>query len=202
MQSAAQRRAILLFVKYPEPGRVKTRIAATVGPEKAALIYKKLVARVWSQLPAEVEVTVCYDPPERDEEVREWLPRAARYQPQVAGDLGARLRVAVDSAFAEGAARVAVIGSDSVELTPEVFAQTWDALDRSEVVLGPTHDGGYYLVALRRPMSAIFENVRWSTEHTLADTIAQAGAAPVHILPMLNDVDTYEDWLASPLFSA
>lgn len=202
MQSAAQRRAIVLFVKYPEPGRVKTRIAATVGAEKAALIYKKLVARVWSQLPADAEVVVCYDPPARGDDVRAWLPGAARYEPQVAGDLGVRLRAAVDGAFASGAERVAVIGSDCVELTARSFAETWDALKLSEVVLGPTIDGGYYLVALRRPMPAIFENIRWSTEHTLADTMVQARSVSVHLLRTLSDVDTYEDWLASPLFSA
>ena len=201
MQSAAQSRAILLFVKYPEPGRVKTRIAASVGPEKAAGIYKELVARVWSQLPADAEIVVCYDPSGRGDEVRAWLPGAARYEPQVAGDLGVRLRAAVDGAFAHGATQVAVIGSDCVELTADVFAETWEALKRSEVVLGPTTDGGYYLVALRSPVTAIFENIRWSTEHTLADTMAQAGSASVHLLQRLNDVDTYEDWLASPCSS-
>ena len=201
MKSAAQRRVILLFVKYPEPGRVKTRIAATVGPEKAAGIYKALVAHVRSQLPADSEVVVCYDPPSFGEQVRAWLPGAAHYEPQVDGDLGARLRAAVDGAFAAGAARVVVIGSDCVELKPDLFAETWDALNHSEVVLGPTTDGGYYLVGLRRPWPAIFENIRWSTRHTLADTIAQAGTAPVHLLQRLNDVDTYEDWLASPCSS-
>ena len=201
MQSAAQSRAILLFVKYPEPGRVKTRIAASVGPEKAAAIYKQLVARVWSQLPADAQIVVCYDPPGRGDEVRAWLPHAARYEPQVAGDLGTRLRAAVDGAFANGATQVAVIGSDCVELKPEIFAETWETLELSDIVLGPTSDGGYYLVALRSPMPAIFQNIRWSTEHTLADTMAQAGSASVHLLRNLNDVDTYEDWLASPVFS-
>ena len=187
---------ILLFVKYPQPGRVKTRIAATVGADAATAIYKELVARVWSQLPADAAITVCYDPAERGEEVRVWLPGAARYEAQAAGDLGARLRMAVGSAFANGAAKVAVIGSDCVDITPAIFAETWERLDHAEVVLGPTDDGGYYLIALRRPRPALFENIRWSTEHTLADTLAHAGAAPTHLLPRLRDVDTHEDWLA------
>ncbi len=187
---------ILLFVKYPQPGRVKTRIAATVGADAATAIYKELVARVWAQLPADAAITVCYDPAERGEEVRAWLPGAALYEAQAAGDLGVRLRVAVSSAFANGAAKVAVIGSDCVDITPAIFAETWQRLDHAEVVLGPTDDGGYYLIALRRPTPALFENIRWSTEHTLADTLAQAGAAPTHLLPKLRDVDTHEDWLA------
>ena len=187
---------ILLFVKYPQPGRVKTRIAATVGADAATAIYKELVARVWAQLPADAAITVCYDPAERGEEVRAWLPGAALYEAQAAGDLGVRLRVAVGSAFANGAAKVAVIGSDCVDITPAIFAETWQRLDHADLVLGPTDDGGYYLIALRRPMPVLFENIRWSTEHTLADTLAQAGAAPTHLLPKLRDVDTHEDWLA------
>ena len=187
---------ILLFVKYPQPGRVKTRIAATVGADAATAIYKELVARVWAQLPADAAITVCYDPAERGEEVRAWLPGAALYEAQAAGDLGVRLRVAVGSAFANGAAKVAVIGSDCVDITTAIFAETWQRLDHAEVVLGPTDDGGYYLIALRRPMPVLFENIRWSTEHTLADTLAQAGTAPTHLLPKLRDVDTHEDWLA------
>ena len=193
---AAMPNTILLFVKYPQPGRVKTRIAATVGADAATAIYKELVARVWAQLPADAAITVCYDPAERGEEVRAWLPGAARYEAQAAGDLGVRLRMAVGSAFANGEAKVAVIGSDCVDITPALFAETWQRLDHAEVVLGPTDDGGYYLIALRRPMPALFENIRWSTEHTLADTLAQTGAAPTHLLPKLRDVDTHEDWLA------
>lgn len=192
------RRVILLFVKWPEPGRVKTRIAATAGAERAAEIYRELVTTVCASLPQETPVIVHFDPPERRAEIESWLapklPPISKFEPQVHGDLGARLRAAFASAFAAGWKHVAVIGSDCVEITPAIFAEAWDAEDAA---IGPTEDGGYYLLALRREQPAIFENIRWSTGDTLADTLARADAAGVKMLrlPVLSDVDTESDWV-------
>lgn len=192
------RRVILLFVKWPEPGRVKTRIAATAGAERAAEIYRELVARVCAQLPLATPVIVHFDPPERRADIEAWLapklPPSSTFEPQVRGELGARLQAAFASAFAAGWEHVAVIGSDCVEVMPAIFSEAWDAEDAA---IGPTEDGGYYLLALRREQPALFENIRWSTSETLADTLARAGAEGVqmHRLPTLNDVDTESDWM-------
>src|SRR5687767_11287328 len=111
------RRAILVFVKYPELGRVKTRLAATVGPERATEIYRHLVAEVFARLPEDAEVIACFDPAERRGECEEWLAgRAAHFLPQTNGDLGVRLVKAFAEAFARGFARVAVIGTDCPEI--------------------------------------------------------------------------------------
>ena len=191
------RRVILLFVKWPEPGRVKTRIAATAGAGRAAEIYRELVARVCAQLPRATPVVVHFDPPERHAEIVAWLapglPLPAGFEPQVRGDLGARLRAAFASAFAAGWEQAAVIGSDCVEITPAIFAEAWEAEDAA---IGPTEDGGYYLLALRREQPALFENIRWSTGDTLDDTLSRAESAGVqmHRLPVLGDVDTEADW--------
>jgi glycosyltransferase A (GT-A) superfamily protein (DUF2064 family) len=103
------RRAILVFVKYPEPGRVKTRLAATVGPERAAEIYRKLVSEVFARLPGDVEVIALLSiPAERRAECEVWLAgRAAHFLSQANGDLGVRLATAFAEAFARGFARVA-----------------------------------------------------------------------------------------------
>lgn len=193
-------RAIILFVKWPLPGRVKTRIAATLGPERAADIYRRLVAAVCARLPRDTPVLVCFDPPALAAEVRAWLapllPQAVAWMPQSPGDLGQRLGDAFAAAFAGGWRRLAVIGTDCVEITPQTFAEAWCALDSSDAVIGPTHDGGYYLLALAARHDALFDNIRWSTPHTLADTTARATAAELKItrLSTLNDVDTAEDW--------
>jgi rSAM/selenodomain-associated transferase 1 len=177
---------------------VKTRIAATAGAERAAEIYRELVARVCAQLPLETPVIVYFDPPERRADIEAWLapklPQSSTFEPQVRGDLGARLQAAFASAFAAGWDHAAVIGSDCVEITPAIFSEAWDAEDAA---IGPTEDGGYYLLALRREQPALFENIRWSTSETLADTLAQAKAASIrmHQLPTLNDVDTESDWM-------
>ncbi len=197
------RRAILLFVKYPEPGKVKTRLAATVGAEMAADIYRRLVAAVLAELPYGDDLIVVYDPPERRAQVAEWLHgsltgRRADFAPQAAGDLGGRLEQAFAEAFARGFEKVAVIGSDCIGLSPAVFSETWEALETHGAVLGPSTDGGYYLLALRRPCAALFRGIAWSTAAVRSQTLAQAQAAgvTVHELRTLADIDTEADWRA------
>lgn len=208
------RPAILLFVKHPAPGRVKTRLAASVGAEKAAAIYQKLAERVCLNLPRAARIFIAFDPPERRAEIETWIapllerrgggglfnegaPLAdAIFFPQSAGDLGRRMALAFDSVFATGCEKVAIIGSDCIELSEDTFASVWRALDEDDAVIGPATDGGYYLLALRRPCAGIFENVAWSSETTLNETLARARelALKVFLLPMKSDVDTERDW--------
>lgn len=195
------RRAVLIFVKYPEPGRVKTRLAATVGAEQAAEIYERLVAEVFARLPDDAEVIVCFDPAERGGEIRRWIGGLTgkgplRFLPQAAGDLGERLERAFAEAFALGFGQVAAIGTDCIEIDAPIFDETWTALGEHDVVLGPSEDGGYYLIALAAPCPPLFHGIAWSGASVLADTLARAAAAGlrVHRLPVRLDVDTEEDW--------
>lgn len=197
------RRAILLFVKYPEPGKVKTRLAATMGMERAADIYRSLVAAVLPALPREDELVVVFDPAEKRAQVEEWLRceldgRLAQFIPQAAGDLGARLESAFAEAFSCGFEKVAVIGSDCVGLNAATFSTTWKALETEDAVLGPSVDGGYYLLALKQPCATLFRGIAWSTDAVRAQTLARARASGlrVHELPVLPDIDTEADWLA------
>ncbi len=180
---------------------MKTRLAATLGAERAAAIYRRLVAAVLAELPREDELIVVFDPAERRAQVADWLRpslagRSALFTPQAEGDLGARLERAFEEAFALGFGKVAVIGSDCIEMTPATFSATWAALDAHDAVLGPSTDGGYYLLALRRPCAALFHGIAWSTDAVRSQTLAQAGAAGlgVHELAALPDIDTEADW--------
>ena len=196
-------RALLLFVKYPEPGRVKTRLAAKVGAHEAAEIYRKLVAAVCKLLPENVTTIVCYDPPERRAEIESWLapqlPPGAQYHPQAAGGLTPRLVDAFAHAFQAGVEQVAVIGSDCIELTPAIFAGTWQSLESHDMAIGPGEDGGYYLLALKQPEPRLFADIPWSTDTVLAKTLQQAKACglSVHLLPVLRDVDDENGWHAA-----
>jgi rSAM/selenodomain-associated transferase 1 len=147
-----------------------------------------------------VDVIVHFDPPDKRAAVIEWLipllPMAAGWEPQAAGDLGERLRRAFAWTFATGWREVAVIGSDCVTITPEIFEEAFASLATHDAAIGPTEDGGYYLLALRAPQPRLFENIRWSTEHTLADTMIQGRRLRIHRLPTLSDVDTEADWKA------
>jgi rSAM/selenodomain-associated transferase 1 len=193
---------ILLFVKYPEPGRVKTRLARTLGPERAAEVHRLLVAEVLRRLPPGVELQVWFDPPDQEGDVRAWLdgavPAGTRYHPQSAGDLGRRLTAAFRFAFEDGAAGpAAAIGGDCPDISAAVFAEAWDAIAAgADAAVGPSRDGGYYLIALARPCPELFGEIGWGGENVLEQTLARAGKAgrKVHVLPLLADVDTGEDW--------
>lgn len=193
--------AILLFVKWPQAGQVKTRLAAAIGVNEAANIYEQLVATVLERLPKSGRLIIMFDPPDRAREVSAWIaPLCADRHPeflaQASGDLGARLEHAFAHAFATGCEPVAVVGSDCVEIGPETFSKTRCALETHDCAIGPTFDGGYYLLALKKPCPSLFADIAWSTELVFTQTIERARAAGlnVHQLSPLHDVDTVEDW--------
>ena len=193
--------AILLFVKLPQPGQVKTRLAAKIGRAAAAKIYGQLVATVLQRLPKWARLIIMFDPPDRAEEVRAWITElspdhALEFVAQIPGDLGARLEQAFASAFTTGAEKVAVVGSDCIEIGPATFTETERALETHECVIGPTFDGGYYLLALKQPRPSLFVNMAWSTETVFEETVTRARAAglTVHELGRRCDIDTIEDW--------
>jgi len=190
-------RALVVFVKHPVPGAVKTRLARAVGPAAAAGLYRALAEHVLAATtpaPGQYERLVFFDPPQARDEVRGWLP-GVRLLAQSEGDLGTRLRDATARAFARGASRVAVVGTDAPGLARDTVLAALDALDGADVAIGPSEDGGYYLLALRRPRPELFAGIAWSTPSVAADTRARASAAGlvVHELPVLRDVDTLED---------
>jgi len=191
---------LMLFVKYPELGRVKTRIAAEAGQEEAAVIYRQLVAAVLDGIPAGQRVRVLYDDFRAEWEYQNWLQHPAlveaEFCPQSTGDLGQRLRAAFAAAFRSGWQRVGVIGSDCMELSSAIYAQAWCALNTHDLVIGPTLDGGYYFLAMKTDEPSIFSDIEWSSERVFTQTEAAAQAAGLtwKCLEPLRDIDTLKDW--------
>ncbi len=186
-----------MFVKYPAPGAVKTRLVPALGAAPAAGLYRALAEDVLagtSPWPGDYERLVFYDPPEAAEAMRQWLP-AGRLRRQSAGDLGTRIAEAFARAFARGARRVVLIGTDTPGLGRGEVLQAFEALERADLVLGPCVDGGYYLVALRAPQPALFADIAWSTPRVFAQTLERASAAGLSVEPLAarRDVDTLED---------
>lgn len=193
-------RAILIFAKSPVPGRVKTRLAAEVGAEEAARIYRVLTATVCAQLPEDAGRLVFHDPPEERLAVKEWMGplvgKDAVFLPQASGDLGARLEAACDAAFALGHGPVVLVGTDCVELTPEMFQEAFARLERCDCVIVPVEDGGYCLLGLNAPCGPLFRDIEWSSSRTLEGTLqraAEVGLA-VQVMATLHDVDSVRDW--------
>lgn len=194
---SAPQRTLMVFVKHPRPGAVKTRLVPLLGAEDAAELYRALAESVLAAtLPRrlEYERLVFYDPPEAGQAMRAWLP-SGRLRRQQGGDLGARMAFAFARAFARGASRAAIVGSDVVGLSREAVLSAFEALDGADVVLGPSHDGGYYLVALKQAQPLLFEDVAWSTPAVMEDTLRRAasGGLSVRRLDTRHDLDTAED---------
>ncbi len=195
---------LILLLKAPVEGSVKTRLAATLGAAKAVVIYRCLVVRQVRAIPEGWTATVHYDPPDNGVGMEAWLgPLRAelRFAPQCDGDLGRRLAHAFAGEFARGAESVIAIGGDCPGLDAEMLRAAGSALGKADVVIGPAADGGYYLVGLRRRVAPrLFEDVDWSTPRVLEQTrarIREAGLTHAE-LPVLEDVDDAASWERCP----
>lgn len=189
---------VLLFLKSPVPGTVKTRLAAHIGAERATELYRSMVQSQIGRLPLNWTREIHFSPPSDLELMRNWLGEGEDYHPQVEGDLGQRLATGFSGAFHRGADLACAIGGDCPELAEAHFRETEATLRSAsaDVVFGPAEDGGYTLVALCRSQPTLFQGIPWSSPKTLQSSLsaARANGLRVHLLPTLSDLDTYEDY--------
>lgn len=190
--------ALLVFAKAPRPGKVKTRLARAWGAAAAAQAYRRLGRQVVEQLAgAPARTIVCFDPPGSEGEIRTWLDArgANAFMAQGGGDLGDRMSRTTGAAFAQGARAVVVVGTDAPAVGADTVALALDALRCAEVVIGPSSDGGYYLIGLKAPQPALFSGMRWSTEHVFRDTTRRCAELGLRVtcLPVEADIDGPED---------
>ena len=193
-------RAVIVFVRAPERGRVKTRLAAELGADEALGIYQSLAEhtlRVARQV-ANAHVIVCYTPAGAREAIAAWLGRDVELRAQRDGDLGARMAGAIEDALANGSGAVVVVGTDCPGLDSQVITRAFDELANADVVLGPAMDGGYYLLATQANHPALFTGIPWSSPDTLAATTSAAAFAGLRfaLLEKRRDIDTAADWAA------
>lgn len=190
------RRSLIVFAKAPRPGKVKTRLAADVGADEATRIYRSMGRQIVDAVRGgRYSVRIHHDPPEAAHEVAAWLgARSLSFHAQTAGDLGARMADAFEQCFGE-ADEVCIIGTDAPSVSRETIDEAFDGLATSDLVIGPAEDGGYYLLALRRPCPALFDGIAWSSPEVLDATLARANEAgfSVHQLARQTDVDTLAD---------
>jgi uncharacterized protein len=190
--------AIILFVKSPIPGSVKTRLADSIGPVHAMNLYRcfvKDIIRTATQ--TNFHLKIFYHPPDNSEFVQKMLGDIHDYKPQSGKDLGEKMANAFCNVFAEKISRAVLIGSDIPDLPIELLIKGMTELSRHDSVIGPSHDGGYYLIGFRSDTftADIFRNIVWSTDKVCVDTkrkLAEQGLN-TYILPQWRDVDTYED---------
>lgn len=188
-----------MFVRYPAAGKAKTRLIPALGEAGAASLSKRMTEHTldWASRLAgkdgdslEVRFDGCSAP-----DMEAWLGPGFRYVPQGDGDVGVRMDRAFRESFSAGIKKAVLVGTDIPELTVFHVREAWKALDDSDVVLGPTVDGGYCLVGLRTDAPGLFQGPAWSTDKVLAATLAKTAAAglAVRLLPLLRDVDGPDD---------
>ena len=200
-------RAVVMFARVPQLGRVKTRLAVTVGDERALAIYRGLghlvLARTRSDIRPAGRTIVAHTPDDGGDAVREWLGDDVQTEPQGDGDLGERMLRAMQRRMEEGSECVVAIGMDCPELSMDVLDAAFAALGEHEVVFGPAPDGGYYLVGVHRrvaasAMAALFRGVPWSSPDTLQASLDRAAREGLRtrLLEPRDDIDTLDDYRA------
>lgn len=187
---------LIVFLKAPRPGAVKTRLAQKLGADGACAAYRRLVETLLKRLDPLHGVELRFTPDDAQVEIAPWLRTGWRAKGQGGGDLGRRLQTAFAEAFAAGAQRVVIIGSDCPEVNAADIQEAWRELRKFDVVVGPAVDGGYWLIGLRQPAPELFEGITWSSETVLAETMqrAKAGRRSIQVLRILTDVDTEQEW--------
>jgi uncharacterized protein len=188
---------LLVFLKYPEPGRVKTRLADELGADLAANLYREWIGTVLRNMQpirGSVRIVGYFDGASADQ-FAEWDRYVDEWRRQPAGDLGTRLADGVEWAHGRGGPVVAV-GTDCLDLTAGHVESTLSLLRESDVVFGPTIDGGYFLVGTRTYIPGLFDGVRWSSPHTLSDQLECCRALRLRscLIEQLADIDTAADW--------
>ncbi|MFH0730744.1 MAG: TIGR04282 family arsenosugar biosynthesis glycosyltransferase [Pseudomonadota bacterium] len=193
--------AILIFLRAPEPGKVKTRLSKRLGTQLTFSLYKNFVQDTMETVQAlGIPVRICFYPPEKKDDVTRWLGNHHTYWSQTGDHLGQRMANSFARAFETGVERAVLIGTDIPDLPGHIIEAAFDALDSHEAVIGPSTDGGYYLIGFNATgfLPAIFNGIRWGQPDVLIRTMAifSRHGASVHRLPVWRDIDEVEDLLS------
>ncbi len=195
-------RHLIVYSRFPEAGKTKTRLIPTLGAQGAADLqcamsgHTLLTSRVAA---ARIDARLCvHFAGGSAQAMRRWLGDGTPYEAQGEGDLGQRMERTFQDSFARGSSATVIIGTDCPSLTPDILVAAFEGLQEHDIVIGPAADGGYYLIGLRKPLPEIFSGIDWGTETVLRQTLATLeGTEPdIHWLPPLNDIDTADDLAA------
>lgn len=188
--------ALLVFAKVPRPGTVKTRLTPTLSPTEAARLYTAFLRDTVRQVRRlEADVRLYVAPPLPDGDI-DGIPADVRLHEQEGEGLGERMKHAFEVTLRDGYERAVVLGSDHPTLPPAFFRQAFRALEAPEsLCIGPTEDGGFYLLGMNAVYPQLFEGMSYSHSEVLSDTLdrAEQTGAQISVLPRWYDVDTPED---------
>jgi hypothetical protein len=183
---------LIIFTRNPELGKVKTRLAKTIGNEKTLEVYRDLLSHTMkvTQI-VDCDKFVFYDNSIEPNDI--WSNAIYEKRMQFGVDLGAKMQNAFQELFNLGYKNCVIVGSDLFDLQAKHIIETFDKLENNDAVIGPAEDGGYYLLGLKKIIPNIFFDKKWGTETVFSDTMKDLYAYSVDFLEILNDIDTAED---------
>lgn len=193
------KKSLIIFTRYPEQGKTKTRLIPAIGAEKAADLQRqmtehtlKTVAGLSEQLNLKISI---YFNGGNLNLMQQWLGDQYHYQLQSDGDLGDKMYFALKDSFSKDSQRVVIIGIDCPSLSVDILNQAFTSLSNHDMVIGGADDGGYYLLGLRKLEKTLLENINWGTNTVFSQTmtIAQQLNYKIYQLPILKDIDRPED---------
>jgi len=189
---------VLLFIKAPVKGQVKSRLAADIGEEAALGLYENFVLdSIETAEKSAYPFRICFYPAESEGLVAAWLGPQYPYLAQEGNDLGLRMGNAFRRIFSEGFTSALLIGSDIPDLPPAMIRSAFESLKKNDVVIGPAADGGYYLIGFNSKsfLSSIFQGIAWGANTVFQKTLdlLKGASLRVHIAPEWKDVDTLDD---------
>lgn len=193
---------LLIFSKYPVPGKAKTRLIPALGPEGAAQLHRRMAEAAVSMArsinkenPREGSGVTVYYTGAHAKKIRAWLGPDLQYKSQSSGDLGERMQEAFRATFAAGANNVIGIGTDVPTLSSAILHQAQKNLENHDIVLGPAADGGYYLIGMNALHPELFADIEWGTERVYTQTVEVCTRLGLRVakLPTLSDIDRPED---------
>ena len=198
MNTLHDNRCILLFVKYPDRGTVKTRLQQNLRDVSIEELYRAFVLDILTVLERiAIPFIVCYYPENAEARFAAWLGTHRSFIPQRGANLGERLRNCFRYAFTAGFQRVIALGSDSPDLPPAYITDAFSHLEGNDSVIGPCEDGGYYLIGFKKDtfVPEAFNEISWSTDKVFSQTREKLRHAHhiIHVLPLWHDIDTIED---------
>ena len=195
---------LIVFTRYPEPGKTKTRLIPALGEQGAADLQRRMTEHLISRidsLPTSLSLTLEIRYEGGNETLmRSWLGDHFTYHHQPSGELGQRMRIVFDEAFRNGAEKVIIIGTDIPGISVDIIRDALEQLSRHDLAIGPARDGGYYLIGIRKSSwpeanPALFEKIAWGTGEVLTQTLIVAGKLGFNhmLLETLDDVDRPDD---------
>jgi len=191
-------RCLLFFIKNPEKGKVKTRLASAIGEKMAVKLYKRfLLEMLFTLNKGTFLFYLCYSPESPLSSLKDWLGDHYLFMAQTGEDLGERMKNGFLEAISMNFKRVVLIGSDIPDLSIEFIEAAFTSLQEKDAVIGPSLDGGYYLIGFKKETFSprVFEGIYWSTASVFEKTlkVLEQEGLTVHTLQPLRDIDTVED---------